>query len=108
MRDRYADACTTNLQSTPTYFPGEEKKLITMEGGSLAPRNATNYESCYFIFETDLNVWRTDARKVIWVESIENMDFFVFKGSDRLNTTLMQAQFDESTGVYYYWATSSE
>ena len=79
-----------------------------MKGGSLAARNATNYESCYFIFETDLNVWRTDARKVIWVESIENMDFFVFKGSDRLNTTLMQAQFDESSGVYYYSASSSE
>lgn len=61
MRERYADACTTNIQSAPAYFPGKDKMVIAMTGGSLAPRDATNYEACFFIFEIDRDVWKAGA-----------------------------------------------
>ena len=92
MRERYGDACATNVQSSPIYFPGEDQLTITITGGTFESRNATFYEACYFIFKIKTDVWSSESQLSLKIEEATDLDYYVFKGLDRKTATLLEPQ----------------
>lgn len=86
MREKYDYACGTDLQATPVYTPGLEPVSATLNRGVLADRNATHYESCYFIFKTERGRWK-QGQMHVKIEHSSGVDLYMFKGEDRTNAT---------------------
>ena len=101
MREKYSVACATNLQSSPTYYPGADKLQVTMTGGVLAARNETFYEACYYIFKIDSEAWKSGSMQ-LWIDDAQNANYYVFKGFDRLTATLATAVDDPASGKSYF------
>ena len=104
MREKYSVACSTDLQSSPVYYPGADKLQITMFGGLLKERSETNYEACYFIFKINRSAWKDGSNMVIWIDEAKSADYFMFKGEDRLTATLIEPVNDPISGLKYYTA----
>ena len=104
MREKYSVACSTDLQSSPVFYPDDNKLQITMNGGTLYKRSETNYEACYFIFKIDRSKWKVGTEMVIWIDEAKSADYFMFKGEDRLTATLIEPVNDPISNVKYYTA----
>jgi hypothetical protein len=79
-----------------------------MTKGTLKERLDTYYESCYYIFKGEPQLWKDGAVIKIWIDQVTDADVYMFLGNNRSNAAQLTSSFDNTLGLSYYQAGISD